>query len=27
MLEGGLSAVRRITGELVRTMSEAANSL
>jgi serine/threonine protein kinase len=26
-LEGGLSAVRRITGELVRTMADAANSL
>ncbi|HEX4448571.1 MAG TPA: serine/threonine-protein kinase [Polyangiaceae bacterium] len=27
MLEGGLAAVRRITGELVRTMADAANSL
>jgi len=27
MLEGGLSAVRRITGELVRTMADAANCL
>jgi serine/threonine-protein kinase len=27
MLEGGLSAVRRITGELVRTMADAANGL
>jgi serine/threonine-protein kinase len=27
MLEGALSAVRRITGELVRTMADAANSL
>jgi serine/threonine-protein kinase len=27
MLEGGLSAVRRITGELVRTMADAANCI
>ncbi len=27
MLEGALSAVRRITGELVRTMADAANCL